>query len=274
MTLHFWGVRGSLPTPGPETVRYGGNTICVELRCGPHVLMLDGGSGARGFGRFLRESGDTSDVDILLSHTHLDHICGLPFFAPLFDKRRRCRFWGGHTMPEAGIRDALMRSWQAPLMPDMDRAFRATLAFTDFTPGETLVPHPGLEVRTVLLRHPGNAVGYRAEWGGASVCYITDTEHPAAGPDPALVRFAGGTDVLIYDASYTAEEYATRIGWGHSTWEAAAELADAANVRQLVLFHHEPSHDDEAMDAIAAAIAKRRPGSIVSSEGMVLTVAR
>ena len=236
--------------------------------------MLDGGSGARGFGRFLSESGDVSRVDILLSHTHLDHICGLPFFAPLFDKRVSCRFWGGHTMPEAGIRDALMRSWQAPLMPDIDRAFRAALAFTDFTPGETLLPHPGLAVRTAPLRHPGNAVGYRVEWGGASVCYITDTEHPATGPDPGLVRFAAGTDLLIYDASYTAEEYETRVGWGHSTWEAAADLADAAGVRQLVLFHHEPSHDDDAMDAIAAAIAKRRPGSTVSKEGMVLAVAR
>ena len=272
MTVRFWGVRGSLPTPGPGTVKYGGNTICVEVQCGPYPLMLDAGSGARGFGKAIGETGAAPDMDILLSHTHLDHICGLPFFAPLFDARTQCRFWGGHTTPPFGIRDALMLGWQAPLMPDIDRAFRANMTFRDFTPGQTLTLHPGLEVGTIMLRHPGNAVGYRIAWGGASICYITDTEHVSGGIDTSLVRFVAGTDLLIYDASYTSEEYKTRVGWGHSTWEAAANIADAAEVRKLVLFHHEPSHDDETMDAIAGAIEARRPGSVVAAEGMTLTV--
>jgi len=232
--------------------------------------MLDAGSGARGFGQALGESEHAPDMDILISHTHLDHICGLPFFAPLFDERTRCRFWGGHTAPPCGIREALLLGWQAPLMPDMHKAFKAQLDFQDFVPGQILQPRSGLEVATVLLRHPGNAVGYRIGWGGKSVCYITDTEHPADGTDTALVRFVAGTDLLIYDASYTSEEYRTRVGWGHSTWEAAADVADAAGVRQLVLFHHEPGHDDDTMDTIAHAIEMRRPGSITAMEGMVL----
>jgi len=273
MTVRFWGVRGSLPTPGAATVRYGGNTLCVELRCGAHLLILDAGSGLREFGRSLSVSGAPVDADLLLTHTHLDHICGLPFFAALFDPLARIRFWGGHLMPPDGIASALQRSWQPPLMPGLDASFRAALAFNDFAAGAVLDLHPGLSVGTTMLCHPGNSVGYRISWGGASVCYITDTEHPAEGMDDALCRFVAGTDLLIYDASYTEAEYALRVGWGHSTWPAALRLADAACVGQLVLFHHDPGHDDAMLDAIAVAAAGRRPGTLVAQEGMILTVA-
>ena len=268
--VRFWGVRGSLPTPGPATVRYGGNTLCLELRCGPHLLILDAGSGLRELGVVLAASGTTVDADILLSHTHLDHICGLPFFRPMFSSTARLRFWGGHLTPPDGIAEALRRSWRAPLMPDLDAAFRADLSFQDFKAGHTLSLHPGLSVGTVALNHPGVSIGYRIEWAGSSVCYITDNEHPAHGFDQNLLRFVAGTDILIYDASFTDDEYKSRTGWGHSTWRAAADLADAASVGQLVLFHHDPGHDDSAMDEIARAVAARRPGSLTAMEGMRL----
>ena len=269
MILRFWGVRGSLAAPGAATLRYGGNTLCVELRCGPHLLILDGGSGMRDLGAALAAP---VRADILLSHTHLDHICGLPFFAPMFDPKARLRIWGGHLAPASGIAEALHLSWRAPLMPDMDAAFRARIAYRDFAAGEALRLHPGLRVRTTMLRHPGNAVGFRIEWGGSSVCYITDTEHPADGIDANLYRFVTGADVMIYDATYTEAEYRSRAGWGHSTWQAGASLADAAAVARLVLFHHDPSHDDAAMDAIARAAAQQRPGTLVAREGMRFAV--
>jgi phosphoribosyl 1,2-cyclic phosphodiesterase len=155
-------------------------------------------------------------------------------------------------------------------MPNMDAAFRANLTFRDFAPGEALALHPGLRVATVALNHPGNAIGYRIEWGGSSICYITDTEHPAEGLDDALRRFVTNADIMIYDASFTDDEYKSRVGWGHSTWQVAAELAEAAAVRRLVLFHHDPGHDDAMMDAIGLAVAARRPGSLVAMEGMLL----
>jgi phosphoribosyl 1,2-cyclic phosphodiesterase len=272
MTLRFWGVRGSLPAPGPATARYGGNTTCVELRCGPHLLILDAGSGLREFGGALAGSGVPVDADILLSHAHLDHICGLPFFPAMYDPRARLRFWGGHLAPPDGIAAALRLSWQQPLMPDLDVAFRAQIEFHDFVAGGEIPLHPELLVSTTVLRHPGRAIGYRIDWGGASLCYITDTEPPADGLDTNLLRFVSGTDVLIHDGTYTDAEYQSRVGWGHSSWEAAVRLADVAAVGQLILFHHDPGHDDSAMDAIAGGVAAQRPGSLVASEGMRIAV--
>jgi phosphoribosyl 1,2-cyclic phosphodiesterase len=272
ITLRFWGVRGSLPAPGPATMRYGGNTPCVELRCGPHLVILDAGSGLREFGGALAASGVAVDADILLSHTHLDHICGLPFFPAMFDQRARLRFWGGHLAPPDGIAAALRQSWQQPLMPDLRAAFRAQIEFHDFTAGSDIPLHPDLHVGTVALHHPGNSIGYRIGWGSTSVCYITDTEPPADGLDKQLVRFVSGTDVLIYDGTYTDEEYRSRAGWGHSSWQAAVRCADAAAVGQLVLFHHDPGHDDAMMDAIASAAAEQRPGTLVAREGMLIAV--
>ncbi len=272
MVVRFWGVRGSLPAPGPETVRYGGNTLCVELRCGPHLLILDAGSGIRSLGAALAARDAPVHADILLSHTHLDHICGLPFFAPMFDPKARIRLWAGHLGPPSNIADVLALSWRGPLFPDIESEFRAHIEYHDFSAGDDLSLRDELGIRTTTLRHPGNAVGYRIESGGASVCYITDTEHPADGPDDGLRGFVAGADIMIYDSSYTEAEYQTRLGWGHSTWQAGADLADAAGVRQLVLFHHDPSHDDAAMDAIAEAAAKRRPGTWAATEGATIVL--
>jgi len=270
MELHFWGVRGSLPTPGPATVRYGGNTLCVEVRIGSRRIIIDAGSGIRVLGAALAAAGQPVDADLLISHTHLDHICGLPFFAPLFDPATRLRICGGHLTPPEGIEKAMRLSLAAPLMPNVDQEFRAGVSFHDFTPGDDLPLPGGLRVRTVALRHPGNAVGFRIDAGGASVCYLSDTEHPPEGVDESLRRFAAGASVLIYDATYTDAEYRTRIGWGHSTWREGVRLADAASVKRLVLFHHDPSHDDTFMDGIAREVDAARPGSLVATEGLTL----
>jgi phosphoribosyl 1,2-cyclic phosphodiesterase len=270
MQLRFWGVRGSLATPGPGTVRYGGNTLCVEIRVGSQRIIIDAGSGIRVLGSALAAAGQAVGADLLISHTHLDHICGLPFFAPLFDPATRLRIWGGHLTPPEGIERALRLSLAAPLMPNVDQEFRAKITFHDFAPGDDLPLPDGLRVRTVALSHPGNAVGFRIDAGGASVCYLSDTEHPPHGVDELLRRFAAGASVLIYDATYTDAEYRTRVGWGHSTWREGVRLADAASADRLVLFHHDPAHDDTFMDGIAREVAAVRPGSLVAMEGMTL----
>jgi phosphoribosyl 1,2-cyclic phosphodiesterase len=266
MRLRMWGVRGGIATPGVETVRYGGNTACVELRCGPHLLILDAGTGLRNLGQKLAANPDPVAADLLISHTHLDHICGLPFFQPHFDPSARLRIWGGHLPRGDALAQAFAASWSPPLMPDLSGAFRASVSYESFTAGDSFTPHPGLTVRTAPLRHPGGATGYRIDWAGRSIAYVTDTEHPAQGIDAVVAGLIDGADLMVYDSSYTDAEYAAHVGWGHSSWQAAIKLADAAGAGKLVLFHHDPSHNDDFLDAIAEAAGKRRPGTEVARE--------
>jgi phosphoribosyl 1,2-cyclic phosphodiesterase len=268
--VKFWGVRGSIPCPGPETVRYGGNTSCVEVRCGDRLLIFDGGSGLRPLGSDLVKEGQPIDLDLFYSHTHLDHIVGLPFFAPCYDGRNRVRIWAGHLRPHSGIEAVLGKMMSAPLFPIPIDIFAAEMVFVDFTAGETLTPHPGIELRTGPLDHPNGATGYRVEYRGKSVAYITDTEHREGKLDANVLRLVDHVDYMIYDTSYTDDEYPSRRDWGHSTWQEGVRLADAAKVRQLVLFHHDPMHDDDFMDKVAVEAEVMRPGTIVAKEGMVL----
>jgi phosphoribosyl 1,2-cyclic phosphodiesterase len=275
LTLRFWGVRGSLPVPGPETVRHGGNTACVEVRCGGRLLILDAGSGLRALGDALmreRTEGQSIEADLLCSHTHLDHVCGLPFFAPLYDTGTRLRLWFGHRSRPNALKTTLSRILSNPLGPNLLPHVRAKIRYARFRPGDVLSPSAGLEIVTAALRHPGGSVGFRLEWAGKVVAYITDTEHDPEAPDSAVLRLAQGADILIYDATYTDEELAGHVGWGHSTWQEGVRLANAAAVKRLVLFHHAPSRTDGDLDQITADAKVRRPETIAAREGMELSL--
>ncbi len=273
--VQFWGVRGSIACPGPDTVRYGGNTSCLEIRCGGRLLIFDAGTGLRLLGQSLMEKSlkDGGDVDacLYLTHTHFDHICGLPFFAPLFVPGNHFRLAAGHLKPETDLKQVLVEMMMAPLFPIPPSVFQAQVSYTDFTAGETLSPGGDVVIRTAPLNHPNRATGYRVEYDGRSICYITDTEHVIGAPDRNILGLIQGADLVIYDATYTDDEYPTYAGFGHSTWQEGVRLADAAAVKTLVIFHHEPSHDDDRMDAIAAEAEAMRPGTVVAREGMVLT---
>jgi phosphoribosyl 1,2-cyclic phosphodiesterase len=270
MTIRFWGVRGSIATPGPQTARYGGNTSCVEMRCGRRRLVFDAGSGLRLLGQELDRAGRKVDLDLFYSHTHLDHVVGLPFFAPAYAAGNRIRMWAGHLKPPLGIKAVLDKMMSAPLFPVPLGILAAHLEFRDFAAGETLAPHAGIRLATAPLNHPDNATGYRVEFAGKSVAYITDTEHRGGESDPNVSLLMRDADIAIYDCMYTEAEYPAHRGWGHSTWEEAVRLAQEAGVKQLVIFHHDPDHDDAEMDRIAAAARELMPGAIVAREGLVL----
>ena len=267
--MRFWGVRGSIACPGPDTVRYGGNTSCVEVRCGGRLLVFDGGTGLRLLGNELMRDGKPAELDMFYSHTHFDHICGLPFFAPCYDAGSRVRIWAGH-LNGRGIESVLNNMMIAPLFPIPMGIFTAKLEFVDFSAGKKLTPHRGIRLATGPLNHPNGATGYRIEYAGKTVAYITDTEHRPDGLDRNILRLIDRADLMIYDATYTDAEYPTHKDWGHSTWQEGARLADAAGVRTLVIFHHDPGHDDAFMDGVAAEAEIARPGTIVAREGMVL----
>jgi phosphoribosyl 1,2-cyclic phosphodiesterase len=223
MSVRFWGVRGSIASPGPDTIRYGANTPCVELRCGEHVFILDAGTGMRPLGRALSEEGRPLDLDVLCSHTHIDHICGFPFFAPCYQAGNHIRVWGGHAAAQGDIAAVFQTTMSAPLFPSVAEFLLATIDYTNFTAGEVLKPYPDVVVRTAPLNHPGGATGYRIEWNGKAITYLTDTEHRPEGPDANVLALADRAEIMIYDANYTDEDYAEHVGWGHSTWQEAGQ---------------------------------------------------
>jgi phosphoribosyl 1,2-cyclic phosphodiesterase len=271
-SVRFWGVRGSIATPDAASLKYGGNTSCLEVRCGDALLILDGGTGVRYLGRTLTTR--PLAAQILLTHTHFDHVCGLPFFAPFFDPENRFGIWSGHLRPARTTRQALTELMASPFHPVPPEIFKAAVDYHDFAPGDTIEPVPGVRVRTALLSHPDAAVGYRIEFGARSLAYVTDTEHVPGKPDARILGLIRGADIFVYDAMYTDEEFPAERGKGHSTWQEGARLADAAGVGLYVAFHHDPSHDDTFLDRVALDLEARRPGSLLAREGLVLEPAK
>lgn len=273
LSLKFWGVRGSCATPGAEFVRYGGNTPCIEVRAGGSTLILDAGTGLRKLGQSLVAKGKV-DVTLLLSHVHWDHIQGLPFFAPLYVPGTRIHVVGGaNPMP---LRDCLHRQMSAPNFPVDLRDVGATLTFFELRDRQRTVLGDA-EITAVRANHPDGVYAYRIEHKGRAVVYATDTEHYSC-VDKRLLTLCQDADVLIYDTQYLPEEYSgergmSRIGWGHSTFEAAAALAKAANVRELVLFHHDPDRTDEQVAVIEQRAKHLFASSTAAFEGMEIELA-
>ena len=269
MYARFWGVRGSIPVSNPRYDRYGGNTSCVEVRCGGTVLVFDAGSGLRELGGALVGEGCT-DLDLFLTHSHVDHVLGLPFFAFAYQPGNTLRVWSGHQDGGGTTEGAVRHLMSAPLFPIPPDIFPAVVSFHDFRPGDRLTPRYDVSIRTARLRHPGGSAGYRVDYGGRSICYVTDTEHDPDAPDDNILALVDGADMMIYDAMFTDEELPRHRGWGHSTWEEGARLCRAAGVATYAIFHHAPERDDEALDRIGAAAARMFPGAVVAREGMIL----
>lgn len=268
--LRFWGVRGSIACCDPSIARYGGNTSSLEVRCGSRIVCLDAGTGVRYLGASLVAEAKPLDIHLFLTHSHFDHVAGLPFFQPLFLKGNRVAIWAGHLQPELTIKGAITELMMAPLFPVPPSVFQADVRYNDFLAGDTIKPYPDVAVRTAPLKHPNRATGYRVDYRGKSICYITDTEHTIGKPDQDIVALIQGADIVVYDSMYSDETFAKHVGWGHSTWQEAIRVADIAKVKTLVIFHHNPENDDDTMDRIAAEAARLRPGTLVAREGMLL----
>src|SRR5512138_1901651 len=248
-SVRFWGVRGSIACSGPRTARYGGNTSSLEMRCGERLLLFDAGTGIRYLGRTLE--GKSIDADIYFTHTHFDHVCGLPFFRPLFEPQSRFRLWAGHLRGALTLKRVLADFMVSPLFPVPPEVFRSRLEYRDFDAGDTLQPGDGVALRTAPLNHPDGATGYRIEYDGRSICFITDTEHVPGTLDRNILGLIEGADIVIYDCMYTDDEYRSYVGWGHSTWQEGIRLCKAAHVKRMVVFHHDPEHDDDMLDGVA-----------------------
>jgi phosphoribosyl 1,2-cyclic phosphodiesterase len=272
--VRFWGVRGSIPSPGRTTAAYGGNTPCVEVHVAGHRLIFDAGSGIRDLGLSLQSSMPIA-AHLFFSHTHWDHIQGFPFFTPAYVPGNGIDVYGVPCPDGQTIKERLSAQMLNPHFPVPLQCMQSDLRFHDLACGDK-VAIDDVIVESALLNHPGEAIGYRVNWRGHAVAYVTDTEHFADRLDENVVQLSRNADILIYDAMYTDEEYgnprSSKVGWGHSTWQEAVKVAKAAGVKQLVIFHHDPTHDDACLDRIGVAVAAAFPKSVIAREGLELTV--
>jgi phosphoribosyl 1,2-cyclic phosphodiesterase len=255
LRLKIWGCRGSVATPGSETVTYGGNTSCVEVLFESNAaLVLDAGTGIRELGFDLVRRG-TRQIHLFLTHLHLDHVEGLRFFAPLWDPKVTLDVWGPRS-PVLGLRERILRAFSPPLFPLDLRDVPARVSFHDL-PGEAW-RGDGVSVVSDLVLHPGPTLGFRLEADGTSVAYLPDHEPAMAGiqgrtPDwISGGALAAGADVVLHDAQYLDEEYDAKMGWGHSSIDQAVAFCRAVDARRLVLFHHEPQRSDRDLERLEA----------------------
>ena len=257
VTVKFWGTRGSIPTPGPRTIRYGGNTACVEVRCGEKILMFDCGTGAREMGLALQSEfkGRPMEVNVFVGHTHWDHIQGFPFFMPAYIPGAKLTI---HSLrgSDKSLEKVFTGQMDSSYFPVSVSDLLARLQFVEL---DGAVKVGDITVSHVYLNHPGVAIGFRVDIGKKSVVYISDhepyrrlqgdNEHNRK-LDREIDQFSRGADLYIREAQYTDEEYPQKRGWGHSTWSDALESAHEANVNLLALYHHDPMHDDDTLDRI------------------------
>ncbi len=267
LRLRYWGVRGSIPTPEAGFLGVGGNTSCVEVAAdGGPTVILDAGTGIRGLGHRLAwgDEGAPRDIHLVLSHFHWDHIQGLPFFGPLYGEGFRVTIYGWGDEPT--MRRTLSGQMCAPYYPVPFDQLAAEVRLVGIAPGVP-VEVGGLTLHPFQVRHTQPTLGFRVEAAGAALVYATDHEHGDAVLDAGLVKAAEGADLLICDAQYTPDEYEARRGWGHTTWACAAGFAADAGAARLALFHHDPTHDDEALAHILADARRAFPATTLATEG-------
>jgi CheY-like chemotaxis protein/phosphoribosyl 1,2-cyclic phosphodiesterase len=290
MRIRFWGTRGSIPKPGPATVRYGGNTSCVEVRADGTLVVLDCGTGAHELGQQLVAANPgPMRGHLLITHTHWDHIQGFPFFAPLFVAGSEWDVYAPRQMGRT-LAEILGGQMHRTYFPVPLGELAATIRYHELTEG--VFDLDAVRVTTRYLNHPAPALGYRLEANGVAVVYATDHEphsrhHPDATGDAARVHredarhieFLADADLVIHDATYTLDEYPARLSWGHTPAEWAVDFAVAAHARRLALFHHDPSRTDRAVDLLLASCRKRLPAHgglevFAAAEGQYLVVVR
>ena len=273
MRVRFWGVRGSTPTPQKENMGFGGNTSCTEIRTDSNeILIFDGGTGIRLLGKELEQEFGSKPIraHIFFSHFHLDHIQGIPFFRPLYNPKNHFTFYFAGRRDANLVMDALAGMMANPYFPvDMSK-LPCSREYIDLIEGTFNVADT--KILVLPLNHPQGCVGYRIMQNGKIISYCTDVEQGADWSDKNIRQLAKGADFLIVDSQYTPEELPDHIGWGHSSWKQAVDTAKEVGVRQICLYHHDPNHEDSAVEEILLKARKHHPNVIAAREGLEVTI--
>jgi len=272
MRVKFWGVRGSTPTPQPENLRYGGNTSCVEVRLGDAIYIFDCGTGFRTLGHQLQREfvGRSMTAHVFVSHFHWDHIQGLPFFRPLYDSADN-QFFFHSSSRNRSLKRVMEEQMAAPYFPVDMTEMKARRDFYDIEQGRVRVGDVTIEA--MWLKHPQGCMGFRLETDRGVLVYATDNEPGDPEFDKNVRKLAAGADILIYDAQYLPEEYqARKRGWGHSHWREAVNVVMESGAKDLILFHHDPDHDDACIDSVVREARNYYPKVRAAAEGMEITL--
>jgi phosphoribosyl 1,2-cyclic phosphodiesterase len=275
-SVKFWGVRGSIPTPGNTTIRYGGNTSCIQIRIGEKNLIFDAGTGLRNLSKSL-PSDVPLELHLFFTHYHWDHIQGIPFFEPFFEPNNIINIYGRvpEEMLPLSLKDHFYQKVLHVNSPVPVKEIEAQLQFHELVCGQKFTLDD-LTLETRPLNHPNGAMGYRLTWANHSIVYCTDTEHFPDRLDDNILYLAHQADLLIYDSMYTDDEYhnpkSPKMGWGHSTWQEAVKIAKEAEVKKLAIFHHEPSHNDDILDQIGREAKQSFENSFIAFEGLEVAI--
>lgn len=271
-TAQFWGVRGSVPTPGSDTVRYGGNTACIEVLVGGQRLIFDGGTGLRVLGKHLLHKSTEVKGCIFFTHTHWDRIQGFPFFLPAFEAGNEFHIYGAPAPNGASIKQCLTDQMLRPNFFTPLQKMQANLEFHNINAG-SVISLGDILIETIGLNHRTSALGYRVSWQGHSLVYATDTDHTQKDLDPNLLYLATGADVLIFDGTYADYDYYDSRQQEGAPWKIGVETAKSSNVKELIMFHHDPRHDDDYLDRLEMEIRGHFSNVRLAREGMILQLA-
>lgn len=274
-TIKFWGVRGSIPTPGENTTLYGGNTACIEINIQGTRLIFDAGTGLRVLGEHLSQL-PSVEAHLFFTHTQWDRIQGFPFFIPAFNANNCFHIYGAAGLNGASIKQRLTNQMLRPNFPVPLQVMQANLSFHNINAGH-LLQIDDITVETISLSRPSGALGYRVNWKGYSAVYATDTDHTPDSPDEGMLYLAQNADVLIFDTAYEDHNYYDPSSCSASrnpqVWQASIEAALSTNAKQIVMFHHDPAHDDQFLSKVEREMREIYPNVLMAREGMTLNVA-
>lgn len=262
--IKVWGARGSIPTPSPKTVKYGGNTSCLEVLCGDQLLIFDAGTGIRELGINLKGKTELK-ANVFFSHLHWDHIQGFPFFSPLYGAGHEFNFYG-ERKSDMSLENVLSQQMKYPFFPVPIPKSPSQLNFHEIKENQEITIGD-IKVTSYRVNHPDGCLAYRIDYGNKSIVYSTDTEHTDK-IDKNILKAAENADIFIYDCNYTEEEYESRKGWGHSTWNEALKIVKEANAKKLIMWHHDPMHNDKFITELEKTVRKSFKNSVAAAEGL------
>ncbi|MDB9524954.1 MBL fold metallo-hydrolase [Oscillatoria sp. CS-180] len=271
--VQFWGVRGNVPTPGSDTMRYGGNTACVEVLVAGQRIIFDGGTGLRALGKSLLDADKPIQASIFFTHTHWDRIQGFPFFRPAFTANNCFDIYGSAAANGASIKQCLMSQMLRPHFFTPLQKMSSTLTFHNILAGDVVSLDEGVTVETITLNPQTSALGFRITYSGKSLVYATDTSNIDSEHNPNLLYLAKNADLLIYGGTYSEVAFQDSTERGRFFWEKSIDLAEKSQAKEMILFHHDPEHDDDYLDQVGTEIHNRCSRIHLAHEGMILQLA-